>query len=117
MFLLALRRLAFDVLIDFFRFPVWWFGGGLKRSFLFCLDLFKVANAYLAPGLWLANIFVPMYGQRDIQGRITSFFVRLVNVIFRSLLLFCWALLCLSIFVLWIFILPFVCYMFIISLW
>jgi len=47
-------------------------------------------NGNLAPGLWLKNIFVPMFGQTDWQGRITSFFMRLVNVIGRGMGLLIW---------------------------
>jgi hypothetical protein len=34
--------------------------------------------------VWIKNIFVPMYGQRDITGVLVSIFMRLVQIIFRS---------------------------------
>lgn len=70
----------------------------------------------MAPGLWLKNIFVPMYGQRDFQGRVASFFIRFVNVIVRSVSLLMWFAVCVIFFATWIAIPLFVGYMFIISL-
>lgn len=34
--------------------------------------------------IWIKNIFRPMYGQTDWQGRLISLFVRIVQIIFRS---------------------------------
>lgn len=56
----------------------------------------------LALFVWIKNIFVPMYGQRDIQGFLISFFVRLVQIIFRSLILILWIIIALIAFWLWI---------------
>jgi hypothetical protein len=44
----------------------------------------------LAPALWFKNLFVPMYGQHDLQGRFTSFLIRFANGIIRSFLMFLW---------------------------
>jgi hypothetical protein len=35
---------------------------------------FCLGNAQFAPGLWFLNIFVPMFGQYDWQGRSGEFF-------------------------------------------
>lgn len=67
------------------RFPLWWYSAGAKRAFGFCKRLFNHAEQSLAARLWLKNIFVPMYGMKDLQGKIMSFFVRLANVIVRGL--------------------------------
>jgi hypothetical protein len=50
-----------------------------------CWHRLEDANRIMAPGLWLRNIFVPMFGQHDLQGRFTSFLVRLFNVIIRGI--------------------------------
>ncbi len=84
-------KLVIQFFIDIFYFPVWWYSVGAKRAFLACTGLIGEANSNLAPGLWLKNIFVPMFGQTDWQGRITSFFMRLVNVIGRSIGLLIWS--------------------------
>lgn len=67
-----------------------------------CIDLVKDGNENFSPGLWLKNIFVPMFGQTDWQGRIMSFFMRLVNVIGRSIALFIWIFIIFCLFFLWV---------------
>jgi hypothetical protein len=66
------------------------------------VDLFKNGNRFLAPGLWLRNIFVPMYGQYDFQGRMISFFMRFINFVGRSVALCFWVGVCLFLFMVWL---------------
>lgn len=102
MFLIVLQRIIIEALLDLFYFPVWWFSFGIKRAILWCVEVFKTGNEWLAPGLWFANIAVPMYGQYDWQGRIISFFMRLVQIIFRLIGLTVWLMFCLVLFIVWI---------------
>ena len=110
MWLLILQRLTLEFFIDFLYAPLWWYTKGLKRAAQFSARLVAAGNAQFAPGIWLLNIFVPMFGQYDWQGRLVSFFVRLVNVIIRSILLIMWVLFSLFVLLLWIFIPIFVVY-------
>ncbi len=107
MFILVLPKLVLETLLDLVYFPVWWFTGGFIFAGKKCLNLVSVGNAHFAPGLWLSNIFVPMYGQYDFEGRLISFFMRLFQVIVRAIVLFIWILLCLVLFLSW-FLLPIV---------
>lgn len=102
MWLLIFQRLSLEFLFDFLYAPIWWYTKGLVRAGRFAARLVAAGNAQFAPGLWLLNIFVPMFGQYDWQGRLVSFFVRLVNVIIRSLLLIVWMILSFVVFTLWI---------------
>lgn len=102
MWILVLQRMVLEFLFDLVYFPVWWYTGGAKRMVLFCWHLLGDGNAYLAPGLWLRNIFVPMFGQTDWQGRLVSVFMRLINVIGRSIGLLIWLLVVLVLWILWI---------------
>ena len=102
MYLLILQRLFLEALVDLFYFPVWWYTGGVKYIAFKCLNLFKAGNRYLSPGVWLINIAVPMYGQYDWQGRIVSFFMRLVQVIARTAALTVWMLFCLFLLMVWL---------------
>lgn len=102
MFFLVLQRITYDFLFHILYFPIWWYTVGMKRALLYTLNLVKFANSYMAPGLWLKNIFVPMFGQHDMQGRVASFFVRLGNVLFRSFALLVWFFVCVIIFSIWI---------------
>lgn len=67
--------------------PLWWYTGGffvvLKSTGI------KIARTWkgLALDIWLKNIFVPMYGQRDAASRIISFLMRLVQIIFRFIIM------------------------------
>ena len=102
MFLLVLPKLILDTFLDLLYFPLWWYTGGVLASLKWCWRLVLSGNNHFAPGLWLGNIFVPMYGQHDIEGKIISFFMRLVQVLVRSLALFVWILVCLSLFLIWL---------------
>lgn len=102
MYILILQKLMLDALVDLLYFPFWWYGGGSRHAFKKCLEYFKHGNEFLAPSLWLQNIFVPMFGQYDWQGRIISFFMRLFQVAVRSLGLFFWLLICLALLLFWL---------------
>jgi len=100
--IIVLQRLLLDVLLDLLYFPIWWFTSGAKHALLWCVKLLASGNRVLAPGLWLTNIFVPMYGQYDWQGRIVSFFMRFIQIIFRTIALVAWIVCCLGLFVAWL---------------
>jgi hypothetical protein len=90
-----------DILRDIVFFPIWWYSIGLIKA---CKKLaIFVAEKEKSLGLlvWIKNIFVPMYGQRDFQGKLISFFIRLVQIFFRSLILLVWVVLALIGFWIW----------------
>ncbi len=107
MYALAFQKLIIEALVDIFYFPIWWYSFGAVKAAEWCFNLFKEGNLRLAPGIWLANIFVPMFGQYDWQGRLVSFFMRVVQIIFRGAALLVWTLACFTLFVIWL-ILPLV---------
>lgn len=111
-----LQRMALDFVLDILYFPLWWYSSGAKRTLLGCFHQIQAINQNLAPGLWLRNIFVPMFGQYDWQGRIMSFFMRLVNVIARTIALGVSIIFVISFFFLWLAFPPFVIYMLVASL-
>jgi len=111
MWLLIFQRMVIEFFLDVFYFPVWWYTKGAKRVFFGCVHMVQDANARMAPGLWLKNIFVPMFGQYDWQGRIVSFLVRLANVIVRGIGLFLWLWVVVLLFFLWVVFPIFVLYM------
>lgn len=75
---------------DIVLFPIWWYSKGIVYTFEKLSLSARRQSANFAVGLWLKNLFVPMYGQYDWQGRIISFFVRLLQVVFRSIALAVW---------------------------
>jgi len=100
--ILIFQRLLLEVIADILYFPIWWYTKGLAHAGSYCLQLFKDGNSRLAPVLWLENLLVPMYGQYDIQGRIVSFFMRLVQVFIRSIGLLAWFIICVWLFIVWL---------------
>lgn len=102
MFFLVFQRIFFEAIFDVLYFPVWWYTGGAKHALIWCYGALMSGNASLAPGLWLKNIFVPMFGQYDIQGRIISFFMRLFQVIGRGIALIFWLAVCVVLFAAWL---------------
>lgn len=102
MFFLVLQRIFLGALLDILYFPVWWYVGGAKHAVVWCWQFFQSGNRILAPALWLKNIFVPMYGQYDWQGRIISFLVRSAQIFTRSLTLAVWLVFCWALFLIWL---------------
>ncbi len=102
MFFVALPRLILETFLDFLYFPLWWYTLGAFKSIKWCLSLVAVGNGHFAPGLWLNNIFVPMYGQYDIEGRVISFVMRLFQIVVRFIALFIWVIACLILFLIWL---------------
>lgn len=80
-FLTAIGEVAFVVIY----FPIWWYSVGFVR-FLRSLGRFlKEKQEELSLWVWLKNIFRPMYGQSDFAGRLISFFIRIIQIIFRGI--------------------------------
>jgi len=102
MWFLVWQQLLIEVLLDIVYFPLWWYTVGALHAGRWCFDLIKDGNSDLAPGLWLKNIFVPMYGQYDWEGRLISFFMRLVQIIGRSFGLIVWTIFCLALLAVWL---------------
>ncbi|TAN33824.1 hypothetical protein EPN28_01120 [Patescibacteria group bacterium] len=100
--ILVLQRLALEAILDFFYWPFWWYSKGAAHAAKWCAHLFRNIENSLAPGLWLKNIFVPMYGQYDWQGRLVSFFMRLIQIIFRGIAALVFLLVCFGLFLVWL---------------
>ena len=88
-------------------FPLWWYSRGLVRLILNLKDFIVNRERSLAFFVWIKNIFRPMYGQHDWQGRIISFFMRLAQIIARGVIMIFWLIFALAGFLFWI-ILPFI---------
>lgn len=96
------KYIFLDIIGDIFYFPVWWYAKGAKKAFLFCWEGIKDVEEYLALSIWIKNIFTPMYAQYDWQGRIISFFMRLIQIIIRSAFLSFWMVVYLILFFAWL---------------
>jgi hypothetical protein len=82
--------------------PLWWYSTGLVRLLVKSAGFLRDRQANLGFGIWLKNIFTPMYGQRDFISRLISFLVRLLQVIVRGLGLLIWLVLCFALIFVWL---------------
>lgn len=87
-------------------FPVWWYTRGLLGVLRYVGRSIKNHYEGLALGVWLANLFVPMYGTTDWAGRLISFLIRLFMIVARGLLLFLWILIMVVLLVFYLLLLP-----------
>ncbi|NMC51360.1 hypothetical protein GYA54_01360 [Candidatus Kuenenbacteria bacterium] len=91
-----------DVILDFFYWPIWWYTTGLKKAIIFCGRQIGDAWRVLALGIWLRNLFTPMYGDRSILGRLISFGVRIVILIWRLIWMAIWVVIIFSVLAIWL---------------
>lgn len=104
----TLKYIAVEIVWDIIYFPIWWYSKGLMRVINFCLEsaIFHV-NRRMALGIWVKNMFKPMYGDYTREGRIISLFMRFVVLIWKLVGIILWLIILLLVFILWI-ILPLV---------
>lgn len=108
MFAGILKFIFKDILLDIILFPVWWYTEGLRGVLNFLwMELRRAAGA-IGIVIWLKSMFKPMYGERSWQGRLISFFMRIVVLIWKLVLFFGWTAILAAIFLVWILILPYV---------
>ncbi len=100
------RYFFLDLAGSVIRFPLWWYTTGffdllkwIRRSLAYDWKRYDVR-------LWLENFFVPMYGQRDVSGRLVSVFMRFVVLIGRLIWLALLACFYALIALLWLAVLP-----------
>lgn len=82
----AVTKLLFgDLLGSVAWFPVWWYTKGLSGVIQKVGAALRYRARAYAFAIWLKNLFVPMYGQRDLAGRAVSVFMRMVVLIGRGI--------------------------------
>ncbi len=80
----TIKLLLVDALREILFFPIWWYTLGLKKIVLYVLNSISNTNRNLALTVLIKHVFKPMFGIQDRQGRIISFFMRLVLILARS---------------------------------
>lgn len=96
-------RIVRDLTLDLLYFPIWWYSTGLMERVNGTGDLITGTARSLQIGVWVRNIFVPMYGAYDWQSRIISVFMRSVQIVGRTIALFFWIVIALALFALYVF--------------
>lgn len=107
----ALKFVFGDLLGDVVYFPVWWYSRGAARAVKVLASGMRATLASLALVLWIKNLFVPMFGQYDLQGRIISFFMRIFQIIARTLAALFWLIVRLAVLGIYLLLPPFVVWM------
>ena len=99
---------ARDVLIDALTAPIWWYTEGLAKALRFFARNAAYGANVIGVGIWMRALFKPMYGESSVQGRIVSFVMRLIVLVW-DVVIFVILLALLLIFVIaWVFIPPLV---------
>lgn len=101
-FLQTLRAVLIGTLADFLYTPGWWYTRGLWKQLRGVVGSWAARQRDLAIDVWLKNLFVPMYGQYDLAGRLISFFMRLAQIVGRGIVLVIWAGLLLGWLMVWV---------------
>jgi hypothetical protein len=114
----TIKYIFIEVLWDIIYFPMWWYTKGTARIGRYCLESAQVQiKRRLALGVWISNIFKPMYGDYTIEGRIISGFMRLVVLVWKLIQMIVWLCFLVVLFLAWL-ILPVVIVFFILyQLW
>lgn len=101
-FLAYSGRIIIQIFGKIIYFPIWWYSVGLGRLLKGVYGSARDQEKSLGLSVWVKNIFVPMYGQYDIAGRLISFFVRLFQIIFRGLAFLIWLIFLLALIIFWL---------------
>ncbi len=99
----AIKYVAVEILWDIVYFPIWWYTKGLARIWQYARDsaLFHIVRR-LGLGIWMKSMFKPMYGDYTKEGRIISFFMRIVVLIWKLIATFMWLILLFVLIIVWI---------------
>jgi hypothetical protein len=88
-----------DIIGGLIYAPVFWYGRGLIDAARYCGRLIVREWQALGVGVWVVNIFVPMYAQRDLAGTLISFFMRLIQIFARSIAMLAWVIVVAALFI------------------
>ncbi len=101
-FLTYSGKIITQILGEILFFPIWWYSLGFFRLAKGAFRFWSNQEKSLGFSIWAKNIFVPMYGQSDWAGRLISFAIRLIQVIFRGIALLFWLALVLLLIIIWL---------------
>jgi hypothetical protein len=78
------QALWLEVIYPLLSAPSWWYSRGLARAIDRYVERLREGDAYLGASVWWRNLFIPMYGQTDLAGRIISLGVRFIQGLVRG---------------------------------
>lgn len=92
-----------EIIVSIVFFPFWWYSKGLIGFLKSNIEFLLAKQKLLGLFIWVKNIFKPMYGQEDWQGKLISFFMRLIQIIVRSVVMLFYLVLSFCAILFWIF--------------
>ena len=101
--LLSLKYISVDLIGNFLYWPIWWYSKGLLELLKIIYRNIIEEEKRFGVKIWLINLFKPMYAQYDWQGRIISLFMRLMMLIFKTVMFLLWVIILSAVVVIWIF--------------
>lgn len=110
-FFFYFTKISVQIIWDFLYFPLWWYTVGFLRFLGGVGGFLRDEWVIIGAGVWIKNLFTPMYGQRDFVSRAISFVVRLIQIIFRMIAFIFFIILSIAAIILWLGILPTVVYL------
>ncbi len=99
--LTLLKFLCIDMFLDALYAPVWWYTTGLIGTLLKLSRAAAEGASIIGIRIWAKSLFKPMYGEYSWQGRIISFFMRLVVLLFMTLQMIVWLGILLVLLIIW----------------
>lgn len=78
------------IILDLLYFPLWWYTRGLLRILRWGRETIANAERQLALGIWLKAMFKPMFQDYTWEGRLVSFFMRAMLLIFKMVMFGAW---------------------------
>ena len=99
-----------ELIRDILIFPLWWYSRGLVNNVKGLIKFIIARQKSLALIIWVKNIFTPMYGQTDWQGKLISVFIRIVQIIFRSIVMLFYLIISIALLLFWLALPPFTVY-------
>lgn len=98
MFTYIIKRLILDTVY----FPLWWYSKGFIKVLNWAWNSLIAIEQRASLKLWLKSMFKPMFQDYTKEGRIISFFMRLILLIFKLVGIGLWATVLLAMIALWL---------------
>ncbi len=81
MFNAIVTILVRDLILDALYAPIWWYTEGLALALRSFARNARYGANVIGIGIWAHALFKPMYGEHSWQGRIVSFVMRLLVLV------------------------------------
>lgn len=81
---MVLRLVLTELIGGIVALPAWWYTRGLAIMTAWFRRFVRDASERFSLGVWVKNLFVPMYGDTEWSGRLISFGVRFAMIFVRG---------------------------------